>query len=257
MSEKLDPKVALVTGGGRGIGRAISLELARSGHDVAVNFHRDAEAAVETVEQIRALGRRARPYRASVAELGEVRALVEHVVADFGGVDVVVANAGIASRGRSVVDTDPEELERVLRTHAFGAHHLCQAVVPSMRTRGGGSIVLISSVATLTDPANGAPYNMAKAALESLGRTLAKEELRHGIRVNIVAPGLVDTEMGQRLMRAVAGVEELRSLDPAMPFGRVCRPEDVSAVVAWLCSEGAGYVTGQKVNVDGLATFLR
>jgi NAD(P)-dependent dehydrogenase (short-subunit alcohol dehydrogenase family) len=112
-------------------------------------------------------------------------------------------------------------------------------------------------VATLTDPANGAPYNMAKAALESLGMTLAKEELRHGIRVNVVAPGLVDTDMGQRLMKAVAGIEDLSTLDPSMPFGRVCRPEDVSSVVVWLCSAGAAYVTGQKVNVDGLATFLR
>jgi NAD(P)-dependent dehydrogenase (short-subunit alcohol dehydrogenase family) len=126
-----------------------------------------------------------------------------------------------------------------------------------MRERPRGDVVFISSVATLTMAANGGPYNMGKAAMEALALTLAKEELRHGIHVNIVAPGLVDTEMGQRLMRAVAGVEDLRTLDPAMPFGRVCRPEDVAEVVRWLVSDGAGYVTGQKINVDGLATFTR
>jgi 3-oxoacyl-[acyl-carrier protein] reductase len=249
--------VALVTGGGRGIGRAISLALAADGADIAVNYRRDAEAAAETVSAIEALGRRAVAYPASVDSLDDDRRMVEQVLADFGGVDILVGNAGIASRGQTVVDTDPAELERVVRTHAFGAHHLCQAVVPSMRERGGGSIVLISSVATLNHSANGAPYNMAKAALESLGYTLAKEELANNIKVNIVAPGLVDTAMGQKLMKAVAGIDDIRSLDSAMPFGHVCRPEDVAAVVRWLAGPDNTYVTGQKVNVDGLASLTR
>jgi 3-oxoacyl-[acyl-carrier protein] reductase len=249
--------VALVTGGGRGIGRAISLALAADGADIAVNYRRDAEAAAETVSAIEALGRRAVAYPASVDSLDDDRRMVEQVLADFGGVDILVGNAGIASRGQTVVDTDPAELERVVRTHAFGAHHLCQAVVPSMRERGGGSIVLISSVATLNHSANGAPYNMAKAALESLGYTLAKEELGNNIKVNIVAPGLVDTAMGQKLMKAVAGIDDIRSLDSAMPFGHVCRPEDVAAVVRWLAGPDNTYVTGQKVNVDGLASLTR
>jgi 3-oxoacyl-[acyl-carrier protein] reductase len=249
--------VALVTGGGRGIGRAISLALAADGADIAVNYRRDAEAAAETVSAIEALGRRAVAYPASVDSLDDDRRMVEQVLADFGGVDILVGNAGIASRGQTVVDTDPAELERVVRTHAFGAHHLCQAVVPSMRERGGGSIVLISSVATLNHSANGAPYNMAKAALESLGYTLAKEELGNNIKVNIVAPGLVDTAMGQKLMKAVAGIDDIRSLDSAMPFGHVCRPEDVAAVVRWLVGPDNTYVTGQKINVDGLASLTR
>ncbi len=120
-----------------------------------------------------------------------------------------------------------------------------------------GDIVFISSAATLTHAANGGPYNMGKAAEEALALTLAKEELRNGIRVNIVAPGLVDTSMGQKLMKAVAGVDDLRALDASMPFGRVCQPEDVANVVAWVVGPGSSYVTGQKINVDGLATFMR
>jgi 3-oxoacyl-[acyl-carrier protein] reductase len=247
----LGGRVALVTGGGRGIGRAIALALAEDGADVAVNYRRDEAAAKETVAAIEALGRRVRAYAADVGSLEEGRAMVEAALADFGFVDILVNNAGIASRGHSVLDTDPAELERVVRTHALGAHHLCQAVVPSMRSRPRGDIVMISSVATAANTANGAPYNMAKAALEALAFTLAKEERPHGIHVNIVAPGLVDTAMGQRLARAVTGVEDIHELDSHAPFGRVCAPEDVAGVVRFLVSEAASYVTGQSIYVDG------
>jgi len=253
----LSGRVALVTGGGRGIGRAISLGLAADGADVAVNYRKDRAAAEETVAAIEALGRRASAHQASVDLVDDDRRLAAEVVAEYGAVDILVNNGGIASRGHTVADTDPAELERVMRTHALGPHHLCQAVLPSMRTRPRGDIVFISSVATLTHAANGGPYNMGKAAMEALAFTLAKEELGHGIHVNIVAPGLVDTSMGQKLMKAVAGVDDLRALDSSMPFGRVCQPDDVADVVRWFVSPAAGYVTGQRVNVDGLATFLR
>lgn len=243
-------RVALVTGGGRGIGRAISLGLAADGADVAVSYRRDREAAEATVAEIEALGRRATAHQASVDVLDDCRRLAAEVVDAHGGIDVLVNNGGIASRGRSVVDTDPEELERVIRVHALGPHHLCQAVLPSMRERGRGDIVFISSVATLGMSANGAPYNMGKAAMEALAYTLAKEEKRHGVHVNVVAPGLVETEMGERLMKA-RGVDDLRQLDASMPFGRVCQPDDIANVVRFLVSPAAGYVTGEKINVHG------
>ena len=247
----LGGRVALVTGGGRGIGRAIALALAEDGADVAVNYRRDEAAAKETVAAIEALGRRARAYAADVGSLDEGRAMVEAALADFGFVDILVNNAGIASRGQSVLDTDPAELERVVRTHALGAHHLCQAVLPSMRSRPRGDIVMISSAVTVHMGPNGAPYNMGKAALEALALTLAKEERPHGVHVNIVAPGLVDTAMGQRLARAVSGVEDIHELDAHAPYGRVCDPEDVAGVVRFLVSDAAGYLTGQKIVVDG------
>jgi 3-oxoacyl-[acyl-carrier protein] reductase len=257
MSTPLEGRIALVTGGGRGIGRAIALALAADGADVAVNYRRDADAAAETVADIEALGRTARPYAASIDSLDDDRAMVDAVVADFGYVDILVNNAGIASRGKSVLRTEPEELEHVVRTHALGPHHVSQAVLPAMRERERGDIVMISSVATLHMQAGGAPYNMGKAALEALAFTLAKEELRNNIRVNIVAPGLVDTTMGEKLMKAAAGIDDMRTLDAAMPFGHVCTPDDVANVVRWLVGPGNTYVTGQKINVDGLAGFIR
>ncbi|MGH9038869.1 MAG: SDR family NAD(P)-dependent oxidoreductase, partial [Acidimicrobiia bacterium] len=221
------------------------------GADVAVNYRRDEDAARDAVAEISKLGRRAAAYRASVDSFEECRAMVDAVLADFGYVDILVNNAGIASRGQSVVDTDPEDLERVVRTHALGAHHLCQAVLPSMRTRPRGDIVMVSSRIAGEFPANSAPYAMGKAALEALAFTLAKEELGHGVHVNVVAPGLVDTAMGQRLVRSVLGTDDIRALDAHFPFGRVCSPDDVASVVRFLVSEAAGYLTGQKIYVDG------
>jgi NAD(P)-dependent dehydrogenase (short-subunit alcohol dehydrogenase family) len=254
-SMTLAGRMALVTGGGRGIGRAIALALAEDGANVAVNYRRDEAAAKEAVAEIEAKGRRARSYRASVDSFEEDAAMVQAVLADFGHIDILINNAGLASRGQSVADTDPAELERVVRTHAFGPHFLSKLVLPSMRTRPRGDIVMISSAATRYHAALGAPYNMGKAAMESLAFTLAQEERRHGIHVNVVAPGLVETEMGRRLVRGAQGVEDIRTLDRVMPFGHVCRPEEVAAVVRFLVSDAAGYVTGQRIYVDGGGTL--
>ena len=248
---ELEGRVALVTGGGRGIGRAISLTLAEGGADVAVVYRRDEEAAAATVKEIAALGRRATAYAADVGSVDDVEAMVAAVVADFGYVDILVNNAGIASQGRAVIDTEAEEVERLLRIHAVGAHSLSRAVLPSMRARPRGDIVMISSTISRDVPPNGAPYAMAKAALEILAATLAKEERRHGIHVNVVAPGLVETDMGRRLAKATFGTDDMRALDAAFPFGRVCVPADVANVVRFLVSPAAGYMTGEVLRVDG------
>jgi 3-oxoacyl-[acyl-carrier protein] reductase len=248
---ELTDRVALVTGGGRGIGRAISLALGAAGASVAVNYRRDEEAANKTVAEIEGAGGRARAYRASVDSWDDDVAMIEAATAQLGPIDILVNNGGVASRGHSVADTDPAELERVVRTHALGPHFLCQLVLPGMRTRPRGDVVMISSVATTLMAGWGAPYNMGKAALEALALTLAKEERAHGIRVNIVAPGLVVTEMGDRLAKATMGVEKASDLDAGAPFGRVCRPEDVSRVVMFLVSDDGFYVTGQRIAVDG------
>ena len=250
-------RVALVTGGGRGVGKGISLSLAAAGASVAVNYRRDEESAAETVREIEALGGKAIAFSASVEDYEQNARMVADIERDLGPVSILVNNAGIASRGRSVVDTDPEEMRRVVATHAFGPHYLAALTLPKMRTLGRGDIVMISSVATRSLGPNGAPYNMGKTAMEALAYTLAKEEREHGIRVNIVAPGLVDTDMGQRLIKAVQGVEDIRSLDQSMPFGRVCQPEDVANVVRFLVSDENSYLTGERLYCDGGGQLLR
>jgi 3-oxoacyl-[acyl-carrier protein] reductase len=247
----LDGRVALVSGGGRGIGRAVALALAEGGADVAINYRRDEQAASDTVAEIEKVGRRAAKYHASVDSWDDDAAMVDAVLSDFDAVDILVNNAGIASRGHSVVDTDPAEFERVWRTHAFGAFALSKLVLPSMRERARGDIVMVSSAATVHWGANSSPYNVAKASLEALARTLAKEERRHNIHVNVVAPGLVETEMGRRLVKGAMGVEDITTLDAGSPFGRVCKPEEVADVVRFLVSDAAGYLTDQKLTIDG------
>ncbi|MGH8977716.1 MAG: SDR family NAD(P)-dependent oxidoreductase, partial [Acidimicrobiia bacterium] len=160
-------------------------------------------------------------------------------------------NAGVASRGNSVADTEPAELDRVMRTHAYGAWALSKLVLPGMRSRPRGDIVNISSSAVLHMGPNSAPYNMAKAALEALAWTLSKEERRNGIHVNVVAPGLVDTEMGRRLVRGAMGVDDIRTMDARAPFGHVCTPDEVADAVRFVVSEQASYITNQRIGVDG------
>ena len=252
----LDGRVALVTGGNRGIGRGIALGLAADGADIAVNYRRDVEGALATVADIEKLGRKAIAYQASVDQYDAVRDMVSQIVSDFGSIDILVNNAGIASRGQTVADTDPAEFERVVRTHTFGAFYATREVIPHMRTRARGDIVMISSAATRNFGPNGAPYNVGKAGIEALAQGVAKEELANGIRVNIVAPGIVETEMGRRLMKATRGVDDLRDIDSDAPFGQVCQPEDVANVVRYLVSDNNSYVTGERIYVDGLASFL-
>jgi 3-oxoacyl-[acyl-carrier protein] reductase len=250
MNITLAGRVALVTGGSRGIGRAIALSLAEAGADVAINYRRDETAAKDTVAQIESKGRKARAYSASVENWDEDVAMVADVLRDFGTIGILVNNAGIASRGQSVADTDPAEMERVMRVHAFAPHYLCKLVLPHMRKETRGDIVMISSVATKGMGPNGAPYNMGKAAMEALAFTLAKEERQHGIRTNIVAPSLTVTEMGIRLTKARTG-GDIHKLDASSPFGRVSVPEDVAAAVTWLVSDANPYANGQKINIDG------
>ncbi len=251
MKVDLTGRVALVTGGSRGIGRGIALALAEAGADVAVNYRRDGAAADEVVAAIRAMGRRAERYGCAVDDFAACEAMVASVIADFGSLSILVNNAGIASRGNSVADTDPAEFERVMRVHAFAPHYMSKLAIPHLRSAGRGDIVMISSVATLRHGANGAPYSMGKAAAEGLALVIAKEECQHGIRAHIVAPSLTVSEMGEKLARATMGVADIHQLDARMPFGRVSVPDDVAAAVVWLVSDANPYASGQKINIDG------
>src|SRR5436305_1595360 len=203
-------RVGLVS---RGIGRAVSLALAEDGADVAINYRRDEQAAADTEAEVEKLGRRAEKYHSSVDSWEEDEAMVAAALSDFGAIDILVNNAGIASRGHSVVDTDPAEFERVWRIHTFGSFALAKLVLPSMRKRSRGDIVMVSSNATVHMAGWSSPYNVAKAGLEALARTLAKEERRNNIHVNVVAPGLVETEMGRRLVKGAMGVDDIGTLN--------------------------------------------
>ncbi|MGI8939956.1 MAG: SDR family NAD(P)-dependent oxidoreductase [Iamia sp.] len=248
----LDGRVALVTGGGRGIGRGIALALAGAGADVAVGYHRHADQAAAVVEEVTALGRRAVAVAARVEERAEVEAMVATAVDALGALSILVANAGVASRYQPVTDLDPAHFEKVVKVHAFGAFHCAAVALPHLRAADRGDVVFISSSeATGAHGANGSPYNVGKAAMEELALTLAQEEAAHGVRVNVVAPGLVVSDMARRLVRSLLDVDDITDLDEQFPFGHVCRPEEVGALIAALCGPAGSYVTGQRIAVDG------
>jgi NAD(P)-dependent dehydrogenase (short-subunit alcohol dehydrogenase family) len=166
-------------------------------------------------------------------------------------VDLLISNAGIASRGTGIGETDGDEYMRLLRVHTLGPLALIRALLPGMRASDRADVIVVSSAIVDETPPNGAAYTMAKAAMEVAARTLAREERSSGLRVNIVAPGLVTTEMGKRLVAASLPGATLAELDASYPFGRVARPEDVAGVVAFLASRDADYLTGLRMRVDG------
>ena len=251
MKIDLNGRVALVSGGGRGIGKSIATTLAQHGATMVVNYRANENAAERTVEEIRELGQAAVAIKADISDFEQARELVERSEQEFGPIGILINNAGVPSRGLTVADTEPSELQLVINTHVMGSHYLSKLVVPKMRMLERGDIVMISSAATKAFSAKGAPFNMAKAAQEALAATLYKEERNNGIRVNTVAPGLVETEMGRRFIRATTGILDFRELDALSPFGRVIQPNDVAELVAFLVSDVNRYITGERIFFDG------
>lgn len=241
---KLAGKTAIVTGGSRGIGRGIVMALAREGADVAINYRRDEAAARETADQVRALGRRAEIYRADVAEWPAVQRMFEDAGQAFGGFDVVVANSGVASRPASLVDTDPDYWNKVLGVDLNGVFHTCKAGVPTLRAQG--NVIVVSSIGADLCAPYGAPYYVAKAGANALVKVLAKELAPERKRVNCIAPGMVASDMGNRLVAAI-GEGAVKSI----PLGRIGQPEDIGAAAVFLASSDASFITGKILRIDG------
>jgi len=242
---KLEGRTALVTGGGRGIGRGIVLEFAREGADLAINYRRDREAAEATAAEVRALGRRAVVVQADVGEGQAVEAMVAQAVAFLGGLDVAVANSGVAARVATIAKTDPAEWRRVLTTDLDGAFWTARAAIPHVVARKG-VFLFISSIGADAAQAGGAPYHVAKAGVNALAKVLAKEVASAGVRVNVIAPGLVRSEMGERLIR-FHGDAVLQTI----PLGRAGAPADIGRAAVFLASDDAAWITGKVLRVDG------
>jgi 3-oxoacyl-[acyl-carrier protein] reductase len=242
---RLDGKTALVTGGGRGIGRGIVLEFAREGADVAINFRRDRDAAERTAAEVRDLGRHAVVLQADVADREAVDAMVAGAIEALRHLDVVVANSGVAARVAAVADVDPAEWRRVLATDLDGAFWTARAAIPHVVARKGAFIFISSVGADMTSP-GGAPYHVAKAGVNALTKVLAKEVAHQGVRVNCIAPGLVRSDMGERLLRFHGDV-----VLQGIPLGRAGEPGDIGRAAVFLASDDAAWITGKILRVDG------
>ncbi|GAA4855613.1 glucose 1-dehydrogenase [Saccharopolyspora rosea] len=240
----LDERVAVVTGGSRGIGRAIVRRLAADGASVLFSYHQRADLAAELVADLRAAGGRADAVRADLSDLDDVRGLFDEAERSFGGVDVLVANAG-AGADVPVVDTTEEFYDRLMAVNAKSAFFAIQQA--ARRMRDSGSVVTVSSVATALPAPGGAVYAATKAAVEQFTRVAACELAERGIRVNAVSPGPTDTD----LLRRGNPPEELRAAVAMTPLARLGRPADIAGVVAFLAGPDAAWITGQNIRATG------
>jgi glucose 1-dehydrogenase len=249
--KRLEGKIAFVSGAARGMGQGIAVSLAAEGADLALNDIASPEEAQETLDSIRRLGQQAAYWQADVGDRAAMSEIFGGLVERFGRLDICVANAGI-SIPEPVVDANWENVLRTIQVTQFGAFHTCQMAAKQMvmqanQGRPGGKIILISSVHEELAVRNSAAYNMAKAAVTQLGRTLAVELAQYQITVNVIHPGLTETPG----TRSFTSDERLEIAATRIPLGRLGKAEDIGKAVAFLASSDADYITGVDLRVDG------
>lgn len=251
---RLKGRTALITGASRGIGRAIAERFASEGANVAINYTSNADAAAEVADAAIAHGVEARIYQADVGIESDCVRLASDVMRDFDQIDALINNAGVGSAAinrPSIAEATNEQWERLLAVNLWGPIWLCRALVPHMRSAPRSDVIMISSIAVQLLARNSGVYAVSKAALEAMAHTLAREEKRNGMRVNIIAPGLVDTDMGRKILSVMGGSDDIRDVDAKSPFGYVCTPDDIAATALHLCSEDGRYLTNQRITISG------
>ncbi|NLT58695.1 MAG: 3-oxoacyl-[acyl-carrier-protein] reductase [Clostridiales bacterium] len=241
----LSGKVALITGAGRGIGRAVALAMAQAGADVAVLYNGSRTAAEETAAQIEGMGRRAGVFQCDVGDYEGSKAAVAAVLGHFGRVDILVNNAGI-TRDALILSMKPADFTAVLQTNLTGTFHMTRHLYPHFLRQRSGRIINISSVSGLLGNAGQANYAAAKAGVIGLTKTTARELASRGITCNAIAPGYIDTDMTAALPAQVA-----ESVVAQIPLGRMGRAEEVAAAAVFLAGDTASYITGTVLQIDG------
>ncbi len=250
MDSLFQNKIALVTGSGRGIGRAIALHFAQRGADVIVNFFRNREPAEETAREIEKLGRRALLVKADVGDLDDLNHLFDEVEKEFGGLDIFVHNAA-SGYNRPALEQKPKGWDWTMNINARALLFAAQRAIPLMEKRGGGFIVSISSAGATRVLPDYVVVGASKAALESLTRYLGVELAPKNIIVNAVSPGVVETDALHHFASMGGQEAILKKFIDEVPAGRLVSPEDVAGVVAFLCSPVAKMIIGQTIHVDG------
>lgn len=247
----LTGRVALVTGGARGIGSDISRMLAKAGATVVINYKSSVETAKKLARELESLNIQAMAVQADVSVQIEVQTMIEQVIARFGRIDVLINNAGITSVS-PFDQLDLASWHKILETNLYGVYYCCAAVIPFMLKRGDGRIINISSTAAITGGGGGAHYAASKAAVNGFTRALARELAPKGIIVNAVSPTIIKSDF---LLNRYPNKKKWEILVQEIPVGRIGLPEDVAYMVAFLASDLSGYINGQIITLDGGRTF--
>ena len=246
----LEGKVALVTGGSRGIGKGIALSLAEAGADVAIFYRAKTDEAKEVINQIESYGRKGLAEQVDITDYEKMEAAVKKIVDHFGKIDILVNNAGRSPRATKVGDADPKDWRGVIELNLNAVFYCTKAVLKFMRERKSGVIINISSAnVQKLNPTSG-PYSAAKRGVEAMMKIVAKEEALNGIRANAVSPGIIDTKMAREMLKAM-GEQKAKESISSIPLNRIGLPEDIGMAVVFLCSEKANYITGEVLNVNG------
>jgi len=248
---RLQGKVALVTGAGRGIGKAIALRLGGEGADVAVNYSRSREAAEQVVREIRQKGREAIAVQADVSDPASVKSMVDAVMDEFGRIDVLVNNAGVLRR-QTFLDMALEDWDWTLGTNLRGTFIVSQCVARVMKDRGTGNIINVASMFARNASPGATAYAVSKAAVSMLTKQMAVELGQYGIRVNEINPGLTETDLNRK---DIARPEFREPRLARIPLRRIGQPEDLAGAVAFLASDDAAMITGASIFIDGGATI--
>jgi 3-oxoacyl-[acyl-carrier protein] reductase len=242
MTMENEQQIAIVTGASKGIGRAICVELARCGCYTVINYQRDKSGAEETLAMVTEVGSRGEIYQFDVRNGQAAEHAVEDIAARLGRIDILINNAGIVADGLFMM-MPRENWQSVIDTSLNGFYNMTRPVIEQMVRKRQGSIVSISSASSLMANRGQANYSAAKAGLNAASRAVASEVARLGIRVNVVAPGLIETDMIEKAPKA--------QIKAMIPMARIGRPEEVARVVGFLCSDAASYMTGQILSVNG------
>lgn len=247
----LDGRVAIVTGGSRGIGRATVQLLAKLGAKVVINYSKDDAAAAEVVAAVNAAGREALSFKANIARVDEAERLLDATLECFQRVDIIVCSAGIWE-GAAVEKLSEALWDKTMDINLKGTWTVCRAAVPILKKEKSGKIVIVTSTAGQRGEAGYSNYAASKGGLIAFTKSLASELAEWGINVNAVAPGWVDTEMTEE---ALGDIEQRKAIAAGIPLGAIATPEDIAAPVAFLCTEWARHITGEIVNVNGGAVL--
>jgi 3-oxoacyl-[acyl-carrier protein] reductase len=241
----LKDKVALITGGSRGIGRAIALDMAKNGANIAVIYAGRQDAAEEVVTCAEEYGVNARSYQCDVSDFGQAKQTIDAVINDFGGIDILVNNAGVTA-DKLIMAMKEEDFDGVISVNLKGAFNMIKHVCPHFIKKRSGTIINITSVSGIAGNAGQANYSSAKAGIIGLTKTVAKELASRNVTCNAIAPGFIDTDMTKQMPQNIieAAVEHI-------PLKKMGQPQDVSALAVFLASDMARYITGEVIKVDG------